>query len=345
MKFRLKAILFVSVCFYLIFVLIALISLQDESWTYLSENTSKQSEETKKYVLMSCSTSTSIEFYMFHIPLAALAWLRVGFEPLVLIVSSDLNMTNKFTTKSVQFLKSMNVKVQFVKADEGYEILTSMVIRLFAGTISLFGNEDFILTTDVDLIPIRQSYYKMDANFDVHIWNAFCCGTFFHDDKLIQMFPMSHVGMKKSIWKRLMNPSDKAQSELGTGLIIESIKSTFNSSKGGFTIKKDQEVVVGDENWYIDQKLLSININHLIENSDLKLALKKYEGIRADRWARNDSLFDREYFHLLTDFHSFHYDFKNKWFLMKRLFESMFDRELNQKIETFSREFFELSQI
>jgi hypothetical protein len=343
MKFRLKVILSFSICFYFIFVFAAFISLQNE--TYISEVTTKRDEETKKYVLISCSTSTSIEFYMFHIPLAVLAWLRIGFEPVVLIVSSDLNMTNKFTAKSVEFLKSLNISVHFVKADVGYEILTAMVIRLFAGSIPLFNNEDFILTTDVDLIPIRKAYYKIDSNFDIHIWNALCCGTFLHDNKLIQMFPMSHVGMKKSIWKKLMKISNKDRTELGTNLIVESIESAFNSSKGRFKIKKDEEVVVGDENWFLDQKLLSVNINQLIKYSDFKLKLIKYEGIRADRWARNDSLFEKQYFDQLTDFHSFHYDFKNKWFLMKRLFDNMFERELKQKIETFSKEFFELSKI
>jgi hypothetical protein len=184
----------------------------------------------KKYAAL--STNLEKDFYMFYLPMTCESWRRVGFEPIVIIIISDQsdnfidltdehrpNLTtivaneikvtlNQLQLKVIEYLKRLNVKVFYFKSFPRYEAQLGMLARLFVGYLTtnyVQSEDDFILLTDVDLIPIRHGYYAMnEASESVKIWNAYCCERFTYKGREYEHYPMSHIGMRKRQWREIL---------------------------------------------------------------------------------------------------------------------------------------------
>lgn len=133
---------------------------------------------------------------------------------------------------------------------------------------------------------------------------------------------------------------------LNSDSVFRLIESVFGID---YKIKKNDEIFLGDEFWFTDQKLLSIRIQDFIRdsrNNQTKLELRKYEGRRLDRW---------EYFHnknrlelkldQYTDFHMFHQDLFENWEIIKRVLSYIFRRDNTELVDVFDKFFLEYSQI
>ena len=101
-------------------------------------------DDGKKFVTISTKFDLSKEYYTFYLPIVCQSWRRVGFEPIIIIVISDVNIIqNKpFSTrlnlsqlKVIEYLKILNVKIFYLKSEKNYEITLSMISRIFIGFI------------------------------------------------------------------------------------------------------------------------------------------------------------------------------------------------------------------
>ncbi len=208
-------------------------------------------------VLLSCSSDSYTSIYCYYLPYIALAWRRIGFEPVIFLVGSN----EIFEKMPIINLLKMDLKIQyyFINVDSSRSISTSQIIRLFGGFISYEYNTTkdlFILIGDVDLLPISRHRFEIDTNQSNYILavNAYCCPkeTFsyknFHN---IHYYPMSYVGMKKDLWKKIFLPLNNCS--LSSNLTIDMIECCLKE-KMNVTLPKN--VIKGTKQWDIDQKLL-----------------------------------------------------------------------------------------
>lgn len=211
----------------------------------------------ENFVLLSCSSDSYNPAYCYYLPYTALAWRRIGFEPIVFLVGSE----EKFRRKPLVNLLENELKIQyyFIEVDSSRSISTSQIIRLFGGFISYKNNtvkDSFIIIGDVDLLPISRSRFEMNTNETNYILavNAYCCS----NDKIsydnyhnIRYYPMSYIGMNKNLWRKIFLPLNNCY--LSSNLTIDMIDCCL-TERIDKTVPKN--IVKGTFDWDIDQRLV-----------------------------------------------------------------------------------------
>ena len=296
---------------------------------------------TKRFCIISLDAN-STQNYIFHLPITALSWRRIGFEPIVLIAHTNQSNVNELDRIVIKHLELIGVRVVHVQTFVAYEKITAMIIRLFGGLLpdNLVGEQDFIITSDTDLYPIRSSYYNhrlIDTNDQIIVWNAYCCGSFEHNKQKYTMYPLGHVGMKKYMWKKVMQLGIYEEVISGQ-LVLDEINYFFGEN----TTKQNHEIGKGDNTWFLDQKLISVNIQNY-EKLSTSLSTKRlsYTGKRMDR-SQTESTWRKLIGNLdsVTDVHSHQSErILDLWPLMQTLFEKMFDKNQTQFLDTYYDEF------
>ena len=211
----------------------------------------------KEIVVLSCSSHSYSSIYCYYLPYMALAWRRLGFEPLVFLVGSE----EAFRRLPLFNLLKDELKIQyyFVATDKARSIATSQLVRLFGGFLSFkpsAGKDFFIVTADVDLLPITRHRFEISRNESnvILLVNAFCCpGDRFSygNEREIDYYPISYVGMNHQLWKRIFLPLANCDltSNVSMSMIECALKEKLNR-----TIPR--HVVKGSDQWDIDQKLV-----------------------------------------------------------------------------------------
>jgi hypothetical protein len=225
----------------------------------LNDHTQQQlySSSYEHIVLLSCSSYSYSSIYCYYLPFAVLAWRRLGFEPVVLLVGSERIFRR---LPLIDVLKNdLNISFHIINTDRSRSISTSQLVRLFGGFLSYSyasKNNSLIFIADVDLLPITRHRFDIDINNDNHIVivNAYCCHEqqfSYQNDHNIDYYPMSYVGMTQYLWKQIFLPLGHCypSSNLTVDFIECCLKSKYNQ-----TIPK--HVVKGTNQWDIDQKLL-----------------------------------------------------------------------------------------
>ena len=293
----------------------------------------------KRVCVMSVNVN-SPENYIFHLPIAALAWKRIGFEPLILIVHSNMSDMSRLDMKTIEYLNQLDIRIFYVETTPSYEKITAMIVRLFIGLLpgSLIDDNDFILTSDTDLYPIKSSYYNIYSLFSekILIWNAYCCGYFNYKGEQFVKYPMGHIGMKKRLWRELMNLD--ANNVLTGKLVLDKIDNFFGPNTTKTTFVKT------DFTWELDQTWISVNIKYS------RLPIKKidYTGFRIDRShpAARWNLLINYLFSWVTDVHSYQEgQVLLAWpqlnMLLKKMFESHQINILNKFFTEYSSIYFD----
>lgn len=118
----------------------------------------------RRFAIMSSSLIDSRRFYyILYIPICALAWRRLGYEPILMFVKTKSSEHKDLADLTLNTLKFMNVTVIYVTAPDNYSIQVSMIARVFVGLLpdSLIGDNDLVVTTDTDLLPVNKEYLSM----------------------------------------------------------------------------------------------------------------------------------------------------------------------------------------
>jgi hypothetical protein len=172
----------------------------------------------------------------------------------------------------------------------------SQLVRIFAGFLpeAVVVDTDYIITTDVDIIPIREQDYQLKENTDGFIYNAFCCGTYQRRQKTYQMYPLSHICLRKQIWRDLFIESVQRKELLNSNL--SSINPILLSDKAPFSFDTislytrqefgnlyDSNMTKGDQAWYMDQVYSSMLFNEYCE---------KHANVKIDKRHKSSSRLD-----------------------------------------------------
>ncbi len=328
------------------FVLISIIYLQLQNNLTNSgriSNSKKLVERPKRYTILSCSITGSFkeQQYCFYIPIAIMAWKRIDYDCLVVISIFKKYKIDKANLKAIETIKSLGVKLVIIEIEHeniAMVRLFSMVSRIFSGAIDTINDDDFILTSDSDLVPIRNTSYLFKNIDHINLFNAFCCDKFEYLNKSYQMYALSNIGMKKKYWREVMqlDKEFKFSAVSVLGYISKEFREKFNESL---------ELHAGESLWYMDQYLVSIRIgDYEAEHGDI---LRKFSqrGYRLDRadvsfWETMDEKRLRDY----VDSHLFQSPgIFEKWNLLQRFFKIIFNETDFQFIENYYREYKSLS--
>lgn len=313
-----------------------------------NEDNNLEQEYARKYAVISTTIDLGRDFYLFYLPISALAWRRIGYEPIVILITDEIEentsrlLENKLVRKTIDYLNVFNIKIYYLPTKTNYENYVGMLARIFVGALpsELVEDKDFIITTDTDLLPVDLGYYNLPNTNSIKILNAFCCGSFEHENVNYQMYPMGHVGMRKKQWRELMNLTEN--NKLNGETILKKIEEFYKSKK---YIKLNWEFGKGDENWYLDQKTLSIAIyNYVYKQKKSNLQKIKYSGFRLDRgWSEtfwNWLLYFNQNYNLITDCHSYQENIYENWHILQRLLKVIFSKEVNSILDSYYNEFF-----
>jgi hypothetical protein len=196
----------------------------------------------KKYAILSANLQE--DYYLFNLPMVALAWRRIDYEPIAFIVYSNISKLNNLSNKTIEYLNKFKVKTVLIKSPDNYETTVGMLSRLYGGLLKSISDDDFLITSDSDLYPINNVYYNIKITNSIKTWNAFCCGQFMFNQTEYTMYPLSHIGMRKFQWKEVMHVSEELGYKLNGESILKNIK-LFDEKY----IKKNNEFGKGDSIW------------------------------------------------------------------------------------------------
>lgn len=271
------------------------------------------------FAVFGCSTPNNNSHrgfdYAFYLPLTVVAWRRIGFESVVLIVGEkdewQRHPVLSHVLKALADLKT-SATVLFIPADEENRSMLSQTARIFAANMAAFPGRsgDLIMTTDADLWPLRREHFYQPAGIDrpLTLVHSDCCGQFTFNGRSYRMLPMSHIGASVAVWRQMVNvyPSSSSPLANDSATILMYLAKVF-----GRRVYKD--VQFASDDWYFDQKLISIRADEWIrrrqsaekENVTFELSDDDFYRIDRDEWKPDQipvSLFPKCFdVHLIRD--------------------------------------------
>ncbi|KAI9563934.1 hypothetical protein GHT06_011402 [Daphnia sinensis] len=196
--------------------------------------------------------------YAFNLPLTALAWERIGFRSVVLIIGSRCEWENEPALSFVLAnLEARRVSIIFIASSLELRPKLSQTARAFAVNLPGFPGKDndYVITSDSDLWPLRKEHYIPRPNMNVVLVHSQCCG-FFQMNNKSYMYPMSNIGATVSTWRQVMNDNHSIAYDAET--ILNYLEDVFGEMSRG-------PLIVGKETWYMDQRMTSIRLTEWME--------------------------------------------------------------------------------
>ncbi len=157
----------------------------------------------EKYVAISADPN---ELYSFFLPLVARAWDEyIGYRPIALLYG-DPERWNA-DPKSAFVLKSLegHAEIAFVKGVPGFRVSTVMqTVRLYPSAFEWVGSQDYILTTDVDMVPLEKAYFSsQDPAKRFHLFGADAYADLMGGEEPSR-FPLCYLGASAGDWRSVM---------------------------------------------------------------------------------------------------------------------------------------------
>ena len=201
--------------------------------------------------------------YMFDLPLTTLAWERIGFKSLVILVADNMDvMTNKKVLYIMSTLFQLQAVVVVMQSHKNFAVMISQVSRLFVPYLvdsrcidDMTSWEDtYVVTSDADLWPLDKNIYIFpDNNTDVLCLNAHCCGDFLHHERSYSMIPIGNIGMRIRTWRSVTRR--RGFVPLGVDGMITYFSREFGTVATS-AIEKGENL-----GWFMDQQMISILIS------------------------------------------------------------------------------------
>lgn len=277
---------------------------QTLSYRLFGEKDSGRKPAPVNYVVFGSNTPNGESYrtydYAFNLPLTALAWERLGFRSIVLIIGSRCEWENDPTLSLIiSYLEARRATVIFVSAPLDYRPTLSQTARAFTVNFPEFpgSDGDFLITSDSDLWPLRKEHYSPRPGMDVVLVHAGCCGFFQMNNKSYPMYPMSNIGATVSTWRQIMNDNHSTAGD------SESILNYLGDVFGEMMARSP--VVVAQPTWYMDQRMTSIRLTEWMEKHG-EASVYRVSDKGFSRLDRNDWNADRmspENFTLKFDAH------------------------------------------
>ena len=244
------------------------------------------SEKPVYYAVFCSNTPNGVSYrtydYAYNLPLTALAWERIGFKSIAIIIGSRCEWENDPALSVVlSHLEARRATAIFVPAPLEYRTTLSQTARAFAVNLPEFPGKDndFLITSDSDLWPLRKEHYTPLPNYKIHFVHAGCCGTFTINNKTYPMYAMSNIGATVATWRQIMNENHPIATD------AEGMLDYFGEIFGD---QARSPVVVGKETWYMDQRGVSIRLAEWMDkygnSSAYRVSDKGFERLDRTGW-------------------------------------------------------------
>jgi len=266
----------------------------------------------EKYAVISTNSHPD---YLYYLPIVTKAWNKLGYKTIVLLLNDNPTLTDLV----LQHVSSSNNLVVTLNPIDGIPSSTIVQIsRIFAGCLSYINDEDLLITSDIDMIPLSGDYFNMiDHKRVFNILDAGEAGFTRHK--------ICYVAARKKHWKEILDLQEN---------INDHLKLFFQS----------KQHLTSDEYWNIDEVYLFDKLSNsryyefsnFIDRGSNHLNLRNYRLDRADV-ATTMQLYPNKAY----DCHSIRAPY-NDFSTLKNILKYIFtDKEIN-KIEIFNSDFNEL---
>lgn len=224
------------------------------------------------FAVFDCSTPNKTSHreldYVFYLPLTVLAWQRIGFESVILILGERKDWESDPVLSLI--LESLDgfsdvATVIFLPGNVKYRKMLGQTARIFVANMKDFPGhaDDFIFTTDSDLWPLRKEhYFPPRDNCSLLIVHSGCCGNFDFNQQSYTMLQMSDIGASASTWRQITN--------INSSVIAYDSNTILEYFQQGFGNRGLQPAKFDLNDWYLDQKYVSIRIEEWINRQNSK---------------------------------------------------------------------------
>lgn len=163
----------------------------------------------QKYAIFSLTSDDSLKpdhvkerpYYSFFAPLAAYLWNRIGYKSIVFAVGNT--ELNPVVLEELHKNEAITIGINSIP---GYRDSTvAQFSRMFGALYRGLNQDDYCLTSDVDVLPFDGDYFNNLPSQDFHLWSA----DHYHDnpDKMTRV-PMCFNGGAVKIWKEIFGQND-----------------------------------------------------------------------------------------------------------------------------------------
>jgi hypothetical protein len=296
--------------------------------------------EDRRFAVFSCATPEKLNThrgfdYAFYLPLTVLAWQRIGFESIIVIIGEKSEwQSHPILYHVLDTLERLPVAtVLFMSGKIENRMMLSQVVRICVANMNRFPgrSSDFVMTTDSDMWPLRKQHFYLPkgVNRSIILLHSDSFGPFNFGDRSYKMLDMMNVGASAATWREIMNGNSSIAVELNDS---ENILDYFQQVFGQQARKP---VVFASDNWYMDQKMMSIRIDEWInrQNSTEDSVYKvSDDGLsRIDRSSWNPSNFQPSSFGSYYDAHLILDGFMpERWRTIQLLLHLMYDENSTQ---------------
>ena len=292
----------------------------------------KLNESGRHFAVFACSTPDQKSHrafdYAFYLPLTALAWRRIGFESIVLIIGEKSEWKNhpilSYTLESLNALP--HVTVLFISANVENRGMLSQTARMFLANMDAFPgvSTDHIMTTDADLWPLRKEHYYVPQGIDrsLILVHSKCCAPFDFAGRSYPMFPMCNIGASAATWRQIINTN--------SSVVAKDPKSILKYFESFFGERVHRRVEFASDDWYLDQNVVSIRIDEWIRRHGTKDPTYRVSDVgfgRIDRMSWNPQRIRPSNFKFFFDAHLIEEGFiPKKWLTIRPLLHLMYNK-------------------
>jgi hypothetical protein len=165
--------------------------------------TSVHVDSKRRFAIYSSSIQSKAHSYIFYTPIVAAARQRIGYRVIVIVVGdfrSNLSIeTLTQSNLSRTILEQLSVHIIYFQCNQTYSVKISQLVRIFVGFLPsiLINDDDYLLTSDSDILSMKSADYRLTSNTDGFIYTAHCCGLFQRRNHTYRMYPLSHICLRK----------------------------------------------------------------------------------------------------------------------------------------------------
>ena len=266
----------------------------------------KNGPQKRKFAVVSIAVPNCLEVkphfwtYVFYLPLTIEAWKRIGFDTIVIMIA-DNNSIQPSAERLLNHVIETSVNIGYmhvisIDIQTNLTLMMSQVLRLYTSHLAHFKKDDFILTSDVDLWPIRKERFNMDKNKKILITNSECCPKFTYKDKFYQQFPLCHIGMSAAQWRFIfplkLKNKRKSKFERYYQYDQSDLRPILRKLEAVFGKAIYKQIKRGSPLWSVDQKYASIMIDNYRKRSGDEFIkfVTKFMCHRIDKITWEDSI-------------------------------------------------------
>ena len=211
----------------------------------------------RKYAVFGSSIHDRVSTnYAFDLPLTAMAWKRIGFDSIIIIVGDPQQHKQQ---RWIQYLMDtltdedhiVVIVLKNVPACKATSI--SQVSRLFAASLLNYDKNDatmrdiYLITADADIWPIAKDFFVLPPGMDILHGNI---GKIHRGNLVAIHAPLSYVGMSIRTWYDIMTQSGSLPMPNTTDEIVNYFGDSFRDN-----------VTHGGRGWGIDQVMISLRLH------------------------------------------------------------------------------------